>query len=389
MPNTYNAHSQAAAGVELRGWEYRKFADVAAMNLVTGRPGEICTVTATGADYHWNTVEARWIQWSEGPLSQNLVANAHFEYDSDVDGLADRWNVLASTTVVHTVSLDTADRLTGAHSQRLENTSSLNPRLFQQISVESGVPHVLRARVRSTAGTLQMRVGISTSDTSLANVAIISDDTWRTVQARFTPATASIFVTFFLVGSTASVIHVDSVALVAGVAVPPTWQEPPAYTAAGPTTSRPVLTARDQGFTYFDTTIACLMWWSGTAWLGGYLSGTTASRPTGVATGTAYFDTTINAPVWWNGTAWVDAVAGAPPFNGSFTGDGSAVTFTVTHNLGLASPFQPSSVSLVSPTGEYLGPGAVTVNALATNTFNVVFGAAPAIGETYTVRVVA
>lgn len=75
MPITHNSHQQAVGGAELRGWEYRKFADVAAMNLVTGRPGEICTVTATGVDYQWNAVRGAWLPWVQGQVLR-LATNA-------------------------------------------------------------------------------------------------------------------------------------------------------------------------------------------------------------------------------------------------------------------------------------------------------------------------
>lgn len=36
-------------------------------------------------------------------------------------------------------------------------------------------------------------------------------------------------------------------------------------------------------------------------------AGTTASRPSGAATGQQYFDTDLGIPIWYNGTSWVNS----------------------------------------------------------------------------------
>jgi hypothetical protein len=118
-------------------------------------------------------------------------------------------------------------------------------------------------------------------------------------------------------------------------------------------------------------------------------SGTTAARPTLAAAdlGYTYFDTTLNSPIWWSGSAWVDAIPGAGQYSGSITGTGAATTFTVTHGLGLASPFIPGAVTILHPNGSLVPAGAVTVNNLTANTFDLVFAAAPLGTETYQLRV--
>lgn len=74
MANTLNQHQVAEGGVELRGFGYRKSATVAALP-VTGQPGEILTVTATGVDYQWNHVLGTWVPWhNSGTVLQQDIA---------------------------------------------------------------------------------------------------------------------------------------------------------------------------------------------------------------------------------------------------------------------------------------------------------------------------
>jgi hypothetical protein len=121
-------------------------------------------------------------------------------------------------------------------------------------------------------------------------------------------------------------------------------------------------------------------------------SGTTAARPTGLnATtdvGYSYFDTTLGAPIWWTGSAWMVASSPAQA-TVSITGTGAATSFTVTHNLALATPFQPSSVTVLDPNGKLLSPSSYDIGTLATNSFVVTFTVAPANGAVHRFRVTA
>jgi hypothetical protein len=69
MPTIYNAHAQAAAGVQLRGWGWTTVANVAALPA-SGQPGEIIYVTAEGRDYQWDTVESVWVRWGGDGAAQ-------------------------------------------------------------------------------------------------------------------------------------------------------------------------------------------------------------------------------------------------------------------------------------------------------------------------------
>ena len=60
------------------------------------------------------------------------------------------------------------------------------------------------------------------------------------------------------------------------------------------------------------------------------------------------------------------------------TGDGSTTAFTVTHNLALASPYIPSSITVLGPSGALLATSAYTIDTLATNSFRCTFASAPA-----------
>ncbi len=56
-------HVQAEVGTELRNFEWPKFATVAALPA-SGRPGEIVTVAASGANFQWNNRRSTWVPWS-------------------------------------------------------------------------------------------------------------------------------------------------------------------------------------------------------------------------------------------------------------------------------------------------------------------------------------
>lgn len=102
------------------------------------------------------------------------------------------------------------------------------------------------------------------------------------------------------------------------------------YGSKGTTAQRPILTANDSGYIYYDETLGMPIWWNGSAWKdaekNGDVSwvlaimeeinkkangskGTTAQRPVLVAgdNGFMYYDTTLSKPVWWDGTEWKDA----------------------------------------------------------------------------------
>ena len=134
MPNTANAHLVAANAVELRGFEYTKYATVAAMNLVTGRPGEICTVTATGVDYSWNQTLTAWVPWHNAGsvLRQNITgaatANvasrgaAELTLTGNVTGLTiSGWST--DNTIVQRVRFRIIQDATGGRSFSWQNTT--------------------------------------------------------------------------------------------------------------------------------------------------------------------------------------------------------------------------------------------------------------------------
>lgn len=118
-------------------------------------------------------------------------------------------------------------------------------------------------------------------------------------------------------------------------------------------------------------------------------NGTTAARPTTSNIGQVYFDTTLNAPVWWNGTAWQGSAAVATSATVSVTGDGATTSFPVAHNLALASPFQPSAVTVLDPAGNLLSASSYQIGSLLTNQFTVTFSVAPANGAVHRFRVTA
>lgn len=62
MPTIVQSHLNAAAGAQLRGFGWTTYANEAALP-VSGQPGEIVFVTATGRDYQYDPVESRWVPW--------------------------------------------------------------------------------------------------------------------------------------------------------------------------------------------------------------------------------------------------------------------------------------------------------------------------------------
>ena len=136
MPNTANAHLVAANAVELRGFEYAKYATVTAMNLVTGRPGEICTVTATGVDYQWNQTLTAWVPWHNngsvlranitGAATANVAGRgaAELTLTGNVTGLTiSGWST--DNTIVQRVRFQIKQDTTGGRSFAWESVNGV------------------------------------------------------------------------------------------------------------------------------------------------------------------------------------------------------------------------------------------------------------------------
>ncbi len=98
-------------------------------------------------------------------------------------------------------------------------------------------------------------------------------------------------------------------------------------------------------------------------------------------------------------TFYVDAAGdwqAAPVYaqeTGDFTGDSTdggltgTTTFTVTHNLGLATPFLPGSAVFLHPDGSLMTLGDFTATNVTANSFDVVFSSAPTTAETFNWKV--
>jgi hypothetical protein len=120
-------------------------------------------------------------------------------------------------------------------------------------------------------------------------------------------------------------------------------------------------------------------------------SGTTAQRPPNPVVGNIHFDTTLGAAVTWNGVTWAPTVAGAAPTIATVlvTGDGVTTSFAVIHGLGLATPFQPSAVTVLDPDGGLLSASSYQIGTLATSQFTVTFAITPLVGDVHRFRVTA
>jgi hypothetical protein len=120
-------------------------------------------------------------------------------------------------------------------------------------------------------------------------------------------------------------------------------------------------------------------------------SGTTAQRPPNPVVGSIHFDTTLGAAVTWNGVTWAPTVAGTAPTIATVlvTGDDVTTSFPVIHNLALASPFQPSAVSVLDPAGSLLSASSYQLGSLAANQFTVTFAIVPTLGDVHRFRVTA
>lgn len=77
------------------------------------------------------------------------------------------------------------------------------------------------------------------------------------------------------------------------------------------------------------------------------------------------------------------------PVNVTVTGDGATTVFTVTHNLALATPFLPSSITVLDPGGNILSGSSYALSAPTANSFTVTFAVAPANAAVHTFRVTA
>jgi len=85
------------------------------------------------------------------------------------------------------------------------------------------------------------------------------------------------------------------------------------HSAYGTTANRPTLTSTDTGFTYYDSDLASLIVWNGTAWdtsVGDNFRGSYTTAEIAELVTTAYtvgdwvFDTDLLSPYWWDGTVW-------------------------------------------------------------------------------------
>jgi hypothetical protein len=79
-------------------------------------------------------------------------------------------------------------------------------------------------------------------------------------------------------------------------------------------------------------------------------------------------------------TVWLEplGIATATYVTVPITGDGATTVFTVTHNLGLATPFIPLAVSALDPAGDLLSASSYQIDNLTANSFRVTFAVAPA-----------
>lgn len=177
----------------------------------------------------------------------NLLANGAFKRDTNADGLSDLWLNTFSSTGGQTFARTTDPYAEGSVQQVNSNTAS-NLRLYQAITCAPNVPHVLRVRARVNAGTNNfLRIGSSTNGTEWGQTTITADNVFREYRMLFTPTAASVFITFYLSGTTSRTLEVSGAVVTAGLTAAPAFI-PKALSedvmqAANPDTSGATLTA--------------------------------------------------------------------------------------------------------------------------------------------------
>lgn len=158
----------------------------------------------------------------------NLLRNGSFEVDSDAGGVADGWTVTQSSSVVHSVSLDTSDFTHGLQSQLLSNTSSSNLRIEQMLTVTPNIPHVVRCKIKTTRASTFLRIGNGvTGASTYINQTLTTSGAWVEYRIGFTPTTAAVNVTLYLNGTGAGDVRIDEISVTPGHLSPPGYPMTP------------------------------------------------------------------------------------------------------------------------------------------------------------------